>query len=159
RLHDDPPQHPPGPHRPARRARRRGAVAAHGDLRVGRILVPDDGRRDAKLVLIGEAPGVHEEEEGKPFVGASGKRLSAWWSKARPTRTDSSVTTVVPSPPASIVKIPRGEMAEHRAALHQRLAALDGPVIVIPTGNIALHALTGERGITKWRGSILVARL
>lgn len=38
-------------------------------------LVPGMGASDAKLMIIGEAPGKHEDEEGKPFVGPSGRVL------------------------------------------------------------------------------------
>ena len=37
--------------------------------------VPDWGSPEAKIVLIGEAPGRSEEEQGQPFVGASGLLL------------------------------------------------------------------------------------
>ena len=37
--------------------------------------VPGTGPMDAKIVLIGEAPGVSEVQYGAPFVGASGQRL------------------------------------------------------------------------------------
>src|SRR2546427_10292189 len=37
--------------------------------------VPGEGPADAKLFLVGEAPGRHEDAEGRPFVGAAGKGL------------------------------------------------------------------------------------
>ena len=38
-------------------------------------LVYGDGLSDTKIVLIGEAPGKNEVEQGKPFVGQAGKNL------------------------------------------------------------------------------------
>lgn len=38
-------------------------------------LVMGFGNSNAKLVLIGEAPGAHEDREGRPFIGAAGKLL------------------------------------------------------------------------------------
>ena len=38
--------------------------------------VPGDGNPQAEIVLIGEAPGEKEDQQGKPFVGAAGKFLT-----------------------------------------------------------------------------------
>lgn len=38
--------------------------------------VPGDGNPDARIVFVGEAPGKTEDEQGKPFVGRSGKLLT-----------------------------------------------------------------------------------
>ena len=35
--------------------------------------VPGDGPATAEIMFIGEGPGFHENEQGHPFVGASGK--------------------------------------------------------------------------------------
>ena len=37
--------------------------------------VPGEGPEDAKLMFIGEAPGYHEDQQGRPFVGAAGQFL------------------------------------------------------------------------------------
>jgi len=36
--------------------------------------VPGDGPEDAEIMFVGEAPGWHEDQQGKPFVGPAGKR-------------------------------------------------------------------------------------
>ena len=38
--------------------------------------VPGDGPADSQIMFIGEAPGFHEDQQGLPFVGASGKYLT-----------------------------------------------------------------------------------
>ena len=40
------------------------------------LAVPGEGDHNAKLMFIGEAPGYHEDLEGRPFVGAAGKLLT-----------------------------------------------------------------------------------
>jgi len=40
------------------------------------IAVPGEGDSNAKLMFVGEAPGYHEDLEGRPFVGAAGKLLT-----------------------------------------------------------------------------------
>src|SRR3954468_18591830 len=37
--------------------------------------VPGEGRIDADIMLIGEAPGYYEDQQGRPFVGAAGQFL------------------------------------------------------------------------------------
>ena len=45
-------------------------------LHVGRTnAVPGEGSVDAQVVLVGEGPGFHEDQQGRPFVGQAGKLL------------------------------------------------------------------------------------
>lgn len=119
--------------------------------------VRDEGRLDAKLVLIGEAPGQREEVQGRPFVGPSGIKLASWWEKVGLCRKDFYITNVYPFKPLNnkIETIGAEEMAHWIEQLHERLSQLTNPYIIIPTGNTALQALTGKSGILKYRGSIL----
>ncbi len=39
-------------------------------------VVPGEGREDAELLFIGEAPGWHEDQQGRPFVGPAGAFLN-----------------------------------------------------------------------------------
>ncbi len=131
--------------------------------------VPSWGSTAARLVLIGEAPGRWEHERGEPFVGPSGKLLEQWWSAVGLSRSDFFICNVLDYQPKHIDAVPRDEMEEATRALHTRLAALDDPWLVVPTGNYALYALTGKGkvswhqrdgrhnrpGIASHRGSIL----
>jgi DNA polymerase len=38
--------------------------------------VPGDGPEDAEIMFVGEAPGWHEDQQGKPFVGPAGQFLN-----------------------------------------------------------------------------------
>lgn len=58
-------------------------------------LVMGDGDVDADIVLIGEAPGKNEDEQGKPFVGASGKFLNEMLASVNLTRQDVYITNIV----------------------------------------------------------------
>lgn len=122
-----------------------------------RIIVPDDGDREARIALVGEAPGEEEERKRRPFVGPSGIRLADWMRKAGLARTDLYITNVVPwRPPGNKIKaVPAEEMAKCKELLHLRLASLHDPYVIVPTGATALEAITGHHEITKYRGSIL----
>lgn len=54
-----------------------------------------DGNLDAEIVLIGEAPGKNEDEQGLPFVGAAGKFLNEMLSSAGLARSDVYITNIV----------------------------------------------------------------
>ncbi|HEX3049826.1 MAG TPA: uracil-DNA glycosylase [Aggregatilineaceae bacterium] len=65
-------------------------------LHTGRThAVPGAGRADADIMFIGEGPGYHEDQQGLPFVGASGKYLDDLLSKIGMTRADVFITNVV----------------------------------------------------------------
>lgn len=107
--------------------------------------VPDDGTGDEKLVVIGEAPGRNENRERKPFVGAAGYRILDWMNRAGLKRADAYWTNVYPFQPLAnkIETVPRAELEPWVGKLHERIAVLTDPIIIVPTGNTALRALTG----------------
>jgi uracil-DNA glycosylase len=57
--------------------------------------VPGEGPVHAEIMFIGEGPGFHENEQGRPFVGASGKFLDELLAQAGVTRADVWITNVV----------------------------------------------------------------
>lgn len=58
-------------------------------------LVLGDGNPDARIVFIGEAPGKAEDEQGLPFVGASGRFLNEMLAAAGLERKDVYITNIV----------------------------------------------------------------
>lgn len=61
--------------------------------------VPGDGSPNAKIMLIGEAPGSNEDAQGKPFVGRAGRLLNEMLAKAGLRREDIYITNVVKCKP------------------------------------------------------------
>lgn len=58
-------------------------------------LVMGEGDSDAGIVLIGEAPGKNEDQQGRPFVGAAGKFLNELLAEAGMERSDVYITNIV----------------------------------------------------------------
>lgn len=54
-----------------------------------------DGNIDADIVIIGEAPGKKEDEQGLPFIGAAGKFLNEMLASAQMNRNDVYITNIV----------------------------------------------------------------
>jgi len=61
--------------------------------------VPGEGNPDARIVLVGEAPGANEDRLGRPFVGAAGKFLDTLLGEAGLRREDVFITNVLKSRP------------------------------------------------------------
>jgi len=57
--------------------------------------VPGEGKLDAEIMLIGEAPGEKEDEQGRPFVGPAGQLLTRFLSEIGVSRSDVYITNVV----------------------------------------------------------------
>lgn len=125
-----------------------------------------DGSLSAPIALIGEAGGENEERIGRPFVGASGHKLNSWWHEVGLRRADFWIDNVFPFRPphndlASLLASDYLTVHEWAANLHDRIAALEDPKLIVTTGNIALRALMRRAlddtsiTITKYRGSLL----
>src|SRR3712207_4107034 len=57
--------------------------------------VPGEGPLDAEIMFIGEAPGYHEDQQGRPFVGQAGKLLESLLAELGLTRDDVWIANVV----------------------------------------------------------------
>ena len=49
--------------------------------------VPGEGPSDSSMMIVGEAPGRNEDEQGRPFVGAAGRNLDDLLSEPEPSIT------------------------------------------------------------------------
>ena len=117
------------------------------------------GSKDARLILLGESAGKWEAKKGSLFVGPSGDLLfglGKWLYKVGLKREDFWIDNVYPfQPPGNhMFLVNKGELAKWTENLHERLAMLTDPWLIVPTGETALKALTGKQGIGKHRGSI-----
>lgn len=122
--------------------------------------VPGFGNSSPRIAFVGEAPGVDEESKGRPFVGKSGKKLSELTSEAGIEISDCYLTNVSKyRPPAndfSRLDEIGVNLQEQTNNLFAELRVIN-PNLVVALGNYALQALTGKKGISKYRGSILQA--
>jgi len=134
------------------------AAYEHCDLKRGaRSLVFADGNPQARVMLIGEAPGRDEDIQGKPFVGRAGQLLDRMLAAIGMGRDAPEagksvyISNILPwRPPQN-----REPMPEEIAMMlpfitrHVELAA---PDLVVLMGNTPCLALLGRKGITRLRG-------
>ncbi|MYF36173.1 MAG: uracil-DNA glycosylase [Synechococcus sp. SB0678_bin_12] len=107
----------------------------------------------ARLMLIGEGPGQHEDETGLPFVGRAGKLLDQILaSVGLDQEQDIYICNVVKCRPPGNRKPTPEEMAHCRPWL-QRQIQLVNPAVVLLAGSTAMTGVLGiKTGITRMRG-------
>jgi DNA polymerase len=127
--------------------RRCGLAATRQQVVVGR------GNPNARLLLVGEAPGAEEEACGQPFVGRSGRLLEAMLAAAGlDSDRDLYIANVIKCRPPGNRKPSRAEIEACRPWLERQIAMVR-PQLVLLVGATALEALLGIRGgITRLRG-------
>ena len=107
--------------------------------------VPGEGHPRARVMLIGEGPGWHEDQQGRPFVGNAGKFLNELLAKAGLKREDVFITNVVKCrPPGNRDPLP-DEIAACAPYLERQIAAID-PEVIVTLGRFSMARwFPGER--------------
>jgi uracil-DNA glycosylase len=134
--------------------------------RTGTQTVFGEGRRRARLLLVGEQPGDKEDLAGRPFVGPAGRLLDEALVEAGIERGDAYLTNVVkhfkwqPRGKRRIHQKPNwGEIAACRPWLDAELAVVQ-PHVLVCLGATAAQALLGrEFRVTRDRGRPLETQL
>lgn len=120
--------------------------------------VKGHGNKNAKIVVVSMAPAREEVAIGIPMVGPSGRLLNSALLSKNIRREDIYVTNVLEFPLPWGGSIFRDVSYEKRNQEIQRLKReleTIKPNVVFALGDEPLQVLTGNNGITKWRGSIL----
>ena len=92
--------------------------------------VPGEGSPHAEVLFIGEAPGYHEDRQGRPFVGPAGQFLNELLGSVGLDRSTVFITNVVKHrPPENRDPLP-DEIAACSDYLTRQIAALNPKVIV-----------------------------
>ena len=114
-------------------------------------LVFSDGNPEARVMLVGEAPGRDEDIEGLPFVGRSGKLLDLMLAAIGLDRSSVYIANVVPwRPPGN--RTPTPQETQICLPFITRQIELADPDILVCLGGPAAQTLLGQSGITKIRG-------
>ena len=93
-------------------------------------LVVGSGNLDADIVFIGEAPGKKEDEQGIPFIGASGRFLDEMLTAANMNRQDVYITNIVKYRPPNNRDPSKAEKAAFLPYLIQQLEIILPKVII-----------------------------
>ncbi|MFN3996068.1 MAG: uracil-DNA glycosylase [bacterium] len=104
--------------------------------------VPGNKIYNTKIMLIGEAPGRNEDEQGLPFVGQAGKLLEQMLNKIGLSRNDIFITNVVKCrPPENRDPLP-DEIQSCLPYLFKQIQILD-PKLIILVGKYSVSSILG----------------
>jgi DNA polymerase len=110
-----------------------------------------EGNTDADLMFIGEGPGYHEDQSGRPFVGPAGQLLTRMIKAMQFDRKSVYIANIVKCrPPSNRNPVP----AETAACLPflNRQIELVGPKVLVLLGAVPAHVLLGAPAISAVRG-------
>lgn len=113
--------------------------------------VPGSGPADAQIMFIGEAPGFHEDQQGLPFVGASGKYLTELLVSVGLSRKDVFISNVVKCRPPQNRDPQDQELAACADYLDRQIAAIQ-PKIIITLGRFSMARYFPGGRITRIHG-------
>ena len=98
------------------------------------------GNPDADLVLIGEAPGADEDEQGEPFVGRAGQLLNKILEAIRFRREDVYICNILKCRPPNNREPEAGEVELCEPYLWKQVELIK-PKIILCLGRVAAQAL------------------
>jgi uracil-DNA glycosylase family 4 len=120
-------------------------------------LVPGEGDETAQVMIVGEAPGKSEDEQGRPFVGRAGRLLDGLLAEAGLQRESVYITNVVKArPPGN--RDPRPAEVEHWMPFLEAQLALVRPRLIVPLGRHALAHFAPGAKISEVHGTLLRER-
>ncbi len=119
--------------------------------------VPGEGPADASIMFIGEGPGFHENEQGRPFVGAAGRYLDELLASVDLNREDVFIANVVKCrPPGN-----RDPLAEELQAcsgyLDRQIQAIN-PKVIVTLGRFSLAKYLPNAKISDVHGQAMWVR-
>ncbi len=113
--------------------------------------VPGEGPADAEIMFIGEAPGFHEDQQGRPFVGAAGRFLEELLASIGLTREEVYITNVIKCrPPSNREPLP-DEIEACKSFLNQQIELIQ-PKLVVTLGRFSMARAFPKARISRIHG-------
>jgi uracil-DNA glycosylase family 4 len=114
--------------------------------------VPGEGAEDAAIMFIGEAPGWHEDQQGRPFVGPAGKFLDELLASIGLNRQQVYITNVIKTrPPANRDPLPT-EIQNCRPFLKRQIEIIQ-PKMIVTLGRYSMAMFFPGKSISKIHGT------
>ena len=115
-------------------------------------IVFSDGNPKSKIMLIGEAPGANEDEEGLPFVGRAGALLDKMLAAINLDRKKVYISNIINYRPPNNRRPTNEEIKRYLPFITKHIEIIN-PKILVLLGSTAMNALIGnEVVISKMRG-------
>jgi len=128
------------------------AICQRCELSQGRTkAVPGEGPENAEIMFIGEAPGFHEDRQGRPFVGAAGKFLEELLASIGLTREDVYIGNVIKCRPPGNRDPLAGEIAACKPFLDKQIELIQ-PKLIVTLGRLSMARYFPDTKITRIHG-------
>jgi len=115
------------------------------------LAVPGEGPLDAEIMFIGEAPGMNEDRQGRPFVGAAGQFLEELLAAAGLTRPEVYICNVLKCrPPSNRDPLP-GEIEACADYLDEQVDLID-PLVIVTLGRFSMAKFFPNQTISRIHG-------
>ncbi|MFC2001289.1 uracil-DNA glycosylase [Chloroflexota bacterium] len=115
-------------------------------------VVPGEGAEDADVMFIGEAPGWHEDQQGRPFVGPAGQYLDKLLDYIGLRREQVYITNIVKTrPPGNRDPLP-GEIQNCRHWLESQIEIIR-PKMIVTLGRYSMAMFFPGKTISKIHGT------
>lgn len=116
-----------------------------------KLSVPGEGSSHAEIMFIGEGPGFHENEQGRPFVGAAGKYLDELLDSIGLIRKEVFITNVVKCrPPGNRDPFPE-ELTTCSVYLERQIQAIN-PKVIVTLGRFSMAHFLPNAKISQIHG-------
>ncbi len=113
--------------------------------------VPGEGPEDADIMFIGEGPGFHEDQQGRPFVGPAGQFLDELLGSIGLTREEVYITNVIKCrPPGNRDPLPE-EVSACQPYLDRQIGLIQ-PTIVVTLGRFSMARAFPQARISRIHG-------
>jgi DNA polymerase len=117
--------------------------------------VPGAGDPQAKVMIVGEAPGQNEDQQGLPFVGAAGQLLNRLLSTIGISRDEVYITNILKCrPPGNLDPLP-DEVATCSPYLDRQVELIRPAVILLLGRHAVQRLLPGSDGISRIHGRLV----
>ncbi len=115
-------------------------------------VVPGEGAEDAAIMFIGEAPGWHEDQQGRPFVGPAGQYLDRLLASINLSRQQVFIANVIKCRPSSNRDPLPTEIANCRPWLDQQIEIIQ-PKMIVTLGRYSMARYFPGKTISKIHGT------
>ncbi len=115
------------------------------------MAVPGEGPQSAAIMFVGEAPGFHEDQQGRPFVGAAGQFLEELLASIHLTRRDVYIANVIKCRPPNNRDPQPDELMACRPYLDQQIALIK-PKIIVTLGRFSMQLVFADASISRIHG-------
>ena len=115
-------------------------------------VVPGEGAEDADIMFIGEAPGWHEDQQGRPFVGPAGQFLDRLLNSINLNRPQVYIANVIKCRPSSNRDPLPTEIQNCRPWLDQQIEIIK-PKMIVTLGRYSMARYFPGKSISKIHGT------